>query len=130
MTRIILPSLTHEQVAYLIGQADNIRDKCIISLFADSGIRLNELLNIKESHIDWESNTVMIWGKGGKQRKAPFTKRTTDMLKQVLVNANGHANIGLKFDTYVLSTSCHAPCNKILSVVSMIQTFLFPRSTF
>jgi len=63
MTRIILLSLTHEQVAYLIEQADNVRDKCIISLFADSGIRLNELLNIKSTHIDWESNTVIIWGK-------------------------------------------------------------------
>ncbi len=84
MTKVILPSLTNEQVEYLIEQADNIRNKCIISLFADSGIRLNELLNIKESHIDWETNTVIIWGQGGKQRKAPFTKRTVELLHQIL----------------------------------------------
>ena len=117
MTRIILPSLTHEQVAYLIEQADNIRDKCIISLFADSGIRLNELLNIKESHIDWETNTVMIWGKGGKQRKAPFTKRTTELLRQVTVSANGHSNIwgmkrrGIQIMLYRLQEKTGLPCN-------------------
>ena len=38
----MLPSLTTEQVDYLIGQADTLRDKAIISLFADSGVRLGE----------------------------------------------------------------------------------------
>jgi len=37
MRKVILPSLTGEQVQYLIIQADNIRDKSIISLLADSG---------------------------------------------------------------------------------------------
>ncbi len=117
MTKIILPSLTREQVEYLIEQADNIRDKCIISLFADSGIRLNELLNLKESHIDWESNTVMIWGKGGKQRKAPFTNRTTVLLRQVTVSANGHSNIwgmkrrGIQIMLYRLQEKTGLPCN-------------------
>jgi site-specific recombinase XerC len=81
MTRVLLSSLTQEQVKYLIEQAETVRDKAIISLFADSGIRLNELVNIKESHIDWKSQTVVVWGKGGKQRKAPFTTRTADLLK-------------------------------------------------
>ena len=66
MTRVILPSLTPEQVDYLIANAKNVRDKAIISLFADSGIRLNELLHIKEGDIDLDSMTVTVWGKGGK----------------------------------------------------------------
>ncbi len=84
MTKVILPSLTSEQVDYLIAIADNVRDKTIISLFADSGIRLNELLNIKKDDIDLQSMTVTVWGKGGKQRKAPFTKRTAGLLRQLL----------------------------------------------
>ena len=67
MRKIILPSLTPEQVDYLIQEAETVRDKAIISFFADSGIRLTELLNVKESHIYWETNTVIIWSKGGKQ---------------------------------------------------------------
>ena len=52
----------------MIEQAGNIRDKAIISLFVDRGIRLNELVYIKPDDIDWESQTVIIWGKGSKQR--------------------------------------------------------------
>ena len=84
MTKVILPSLTPEQVDYLVASAESVRDKAIISLFADSGIRLNELLSIREYDIYLENMTVTVWGKGGKQRKAPFTKRTTELLKQVL----------------------------------------------
>ena len=101
MTRIILPSLTSEQVDYLIGSAENVRDKAIISLFADSGIRLNELLNIKERDINLDSMTVTVWGKGGKQRKAPFTKRTAELLKQVLrVNKVNRCCQSAKWDTF------------------------------
>jgi site-specific recombinase XerD len=43
----ILPSLSQEQVDFLIEQAGCVRDKAIISLFVDSGLRLTELANIK-----------------------------------------------------------------------------------
>jgi len=75
LPRPILPSLTSEQVQYLIDQVEALRDKCIISLFADSGMRLNELATIKLENIDWHNNTVTVWGKGNKQRKAVFTDR-------------------------------------------------------
>ena len=50
----ILPSLSREQVDYLIDQAVCVRDKAIISLFADSGLRLTELANINPDNIDWD----------------------------------------------------------------------------
>jgi site-specific recombinase XerD len=84
MTKVILPSLTPEQVEHLIASAESVRDKAIVSLFADSGIRLNELLTMKANDIDLSSMTVTVWGKGGKQRKAPFTKRTAELLRQLL----------------------------------------------
>jgi integrase len=62
--RQILPSLTKEQVEYLIEQADNLRGKAIISLFADSGMRLSELASVKASDIDWEN-----YGTGAQHRK-------------------------------------------------------------
>jgi site-specific recombinase XerC len=51
----ILPSLTAEQVNYLIGYVDSLRDKTIISLFADNGMRLSELAKIKPYDIDWSN---------------------------------------------------------------------------
>ena len=83
-SRQILPSLTMEQVDSLIEQADNLRDEVIISLLADSGMRLSELANIKAGDIDWESHTITIWGKGNKQRKAPFTERTARLLRELI----------------------------------------------
>jgi len=85
----ILPSITTEQVQYLIDAVDNIRDKAIISLLADSGMRLNELANIQASDIDWDSYTITIIGKGNKQRKAPFTQRTAKLL-QLYLGDNHH----------------------------------------
>jgi len=117
MTKVILPSLTNEQVEHLIEKADNIRDKCVIILFTDSGMRLNELVNIKASHIDWESQMIIIWGKGGKQRKAPFTSRTAKMLKQIVRNSNGANNIwgirrrGIQIMLHRLEKETGFPCN-------------------
>jgi len=119
MRKIILPSLVPEQVEHLIHQAENIRDKAIISLFADSGIRLNELLSIKEQHIDFDSNTIIIWGKGGKQRKAPFTKRTATLLheylkiKEVSTNMNvwNIRRRGIQIMLYRLEKRTGLPCS-------------------
>ena len=120
MTKVILPSLTSAQVEYLIQQVENTRDKCIINMFADSGIRLSELVNIKASHIDWESDTIIAWGKGGKQRKAPFTRRTAEMLKQVVrgsrvngvsKNVWGLRNRGIQIMLYRLQERTGLPCN-------------------
>jgi integrase/recombinase XerC/integrase/recombinase XerD len=54
-------------------------------------MRLNELVNIKAKDIDWERHTITIWGKGNKQRKAPFTEKTTNLLRAYL-SGNGHHN--------------------------------------
>jgi site-specific recombinase XerD len=120
MTKVILPSLTPEQVDYLIASADNVRDRAIISLFADSGIRLNELLNIRAGDIDIDSMTVTVWGKGGKQRKAPFTKRTAELISQLLrvnkvnrVSKNiwGLHRRGVQIMLYRLQKMTGLPCN-------------------
>jgi len=122
MTKIILPSLTPEQVDYLIGCTETLRDKCIISLFADSGMRLTELLNIQEKHIDWDAQTIVIWGKGAKERKAPFTKRTATLLleyfrvKQVTKNVYisniwGVRKRGIQIMLWRLEKKTGLPCN-------------------
>jgi site-specific recombinase XerC len=53
--KLILPSLTSEQVLILIEQVSNVRDRAIIALFTESGLRLSELTNIKPIDNDWES---------------------------------------------------------------------------
>jgi len=88
----ILASLTQEQIDTLISMAHSLRDQCVISLLADSGMRLTELTSIKADDIDWGTCTVSIWGKGDKQRRAPFTKRTAGLLQHYL--ADNHSSNG------------------------------------
>jgi site-specific recombinase XerC len=47
----------------------------MVSLFADSGMRLSELASIKASQIDENNRLITVWIKSSKQRKASFTER-------------------------------------------------------
>ncbi len=117
LSKQILPSLTLEQVSYLMEQVDSLRDKAIISLFADSGMRLNELTNIKASDIDWTNYTIIIWGKGNKQRKAPFTERTARLLRELISQNGTGENIwhmkrrGIQNMLLELAKKTGLPCN-------------------
>jgi site-specific recombinase XerD len=80
----ILPSLSPEQLDFLIEQAGCVRDKAIISLFADSGLRLSELASIKVPDINWDNRLIKVWCKGNKEGLAPFGERTKKLLKDWL----------------------------------------------
>jgi len=116
-TRQILPSLTTVQVDTLLEQASNLRDKSIISLFVDSGMRLNELSKINTSNIDSTTYTITIWGKGNKQRKAPFTERTSRLLRELIASSNGNGTIwgieprGIQIMLTRLQKRTGLPCN-------------------
>jgi site-specific recombinase XerD len=117
----ILPSLTQEELDSVIEQAKSVRDKAIISLFADSGLRLNELANINPANIDWQRRVIKVKCKGNREGYACFGSRTESLLKQWLeeYQANGRlfdlnsrgvdimlrrlsASTGIKFSAHVL----------------------------
>ena len=47
-------------------------EKAIIELFYSTGIRLNELINLKINDINFIKKTVLVMGKGNKERIVPF----------------------------------------------------------
>ena len=59
--------LGEDEVYAMIEQASSIRDKAIISLLFDSGIRIGELLNLRKRDVDLNSNPahVSVSGKTG-----------------------------------------------------------------
>jgi site-specific recombinase XerD len=95
--KLILPSLTREQVELLIDKAHQIRYKAIIALFTESGLRLSELVNIRPNDIDWQNRTMKILGKGNKEGYAPFGSLSEQYLKAWLAEfqPNGHNIWGL-----------------------------------
>ncbi|MFC1979423.1 tyrosine-type recombinase/integrase [Chloroflexota bacterium] len=113
----ILASITDKQVDLFIEKVDSLRDKAIISLFADSGMRLTELASIRHYDINWSNHTITIWGKGNKQRKAPFAKRTAGLLSKVISQNGVGENIwhmkprGIQNMLLELAKETGFPCN-------------------
>jgi len=89
----IMPRPTLPQLRMLIERADSPRNKAIICLFADTGFRLSELACIKPEDIDWQKQTVKVWGKGVKQRMGKFSNTTTRYLKEHLATYPPNGNI-------------------------------------
>jgi len=115
--RKILPSLTTEQLDYLIEQAECIRDKAIISLFADSGLRLSELANIDQGNIDWQHRLIKVVCKGNKEGLAPFGQRTDKLLKEWLSQHHTGGKLwdlkarGIAWMLWRLEAKTGLPCN-------------------
>jgi len=51
---------------------DGWRDRLILELFYATGIRLSELINLKESNLDVRGRTIKVLGKRNKERVIPF----------------------------------------------------------
>jgi len=82
--RRILPSLTPEQIVSLIDRSESVRDKAIISLFSDSGLRLSELTSVRLENIDWGSRLIKVLCRGNKEGLAPFGEGTESLLREWL----------------------------------------------
>ena len=51
---------------------EGLRDKMIIELFYGTGMRRNELINLKESDLDSYNSQIKVLGKGNKERLIPI----------------------------------------------------------
>ena len=109
--------MTTEQLDYLIKQAEGTRNKAIISLFADSGLRLSELANIKPHNIDWQHKLIKVRCKGGKEGMAAFGERTEKLLKDWLSQYSPNERLwdanrwGISIMLRRLSVKTGLPCN-------------------
>ena len=60
---------------------DSLNSKVIINLLYNSGMRLSELINLKESHIDSYKNQLKVLGKGNKERVIPVSADVMVLIK-------------------------------------------------
>ncbi len=61
-----------------------IRDYTIIVMFAYTGMRLKELVGLNLRSIDFERNTIKVFGKGAKERLIPMNKMVRETLEMYL----------------------------------------------
>ena len=93
LPKLIMPSLSREEVIILIDKAHCDRDKAVISLFTESGLRLSELTYIKPQDINWHDHNIKVKVKGGRECLAPFGNLTEQYLKLWLSRYQPDSNI-------------------------------------
>ena len=62
----------------------NLRNRCIVELLYDTGVRVSELVNIKISDIDFNEKTINISGKGRKERIVYFGDYLYEVLNEYI----------------------------------------------
>ncbi len=62
-----------------------VRNKLILILFYSTGMRLNELVNLKVEDIDFYNQSIKVLGKGNKERLIPFGGELNDLLKNYIM---------------------------------------------
>ncbi len=72
----IQPVVTHEQLSVLLDSCICDRDKAILLLLFESGLRLSEALRIEKKDIDFEHKRVRVVIKGNRQAFAVFQTDT------------------------------------------------------
>lgn len=55
--------------------------KMLITVFYATGMRLSELINLKEKQIDFSNSQIKVLGKGNKERIIPVSKDLLDIIK-------------------------------------------------
>ena len=73
-------------------EIESMRDACtdkrelaIVDLLISTGLRVTEVSNILLSEINWEQRTIVVHGKGSKDRVVPFSVRCKKHLQEYLL---------------------------------------------
>ena len=80
-TQKIIKGLSPEKVKKLLkslpdGNVEQVRNKAIVLVLLDCGLRVSELANLKLTYIDLQRGVLTVTGKGSKQRMAPMGLKT------------------------------------------------------
>lgn len=83
-----------------ISNSKGQRDLLILELLYATGIRVGELVNIKVKDIDRSNRTIIILGKGNKERIVSYGEYCEDILNKYLID--GRISLNKKSSDYLL----------------------------
>lgn len=80
--KIVVQPFTETEIKAMLNSVkrNNDRDKSLIMLLLDTGLRASELTGITMSEIDLVNRRVKVLGKGNKERLVPFSARTASAI--------------------------------------------------
>jgi integrase/recombinase XerD len=74
--------LSAEELEVVRNSCETLRDRTIIEFFVSTGCRLSEVLNVKPSEINWNNNSLIVIGKGNKERRVYFSVKCKLLLQE------------------------------------------------
>jgi site-specific recombinase XerD len=86
----VIPVLTEAQLKRVLATCANgktfeeLRDHAILRAFIDSGCRLGEIAGLRIEDIDLDEGTLLVTGKGNRQRKAAIGPKTVRAIDRYL----------------------------------------------
>lgn len=72
---------------------EGFRNRLIIEMFYLTGIRLSELINLKNTDVDTQNLTIRVLGKQNKERIIPFSKNLKKSIDEYLEKKNKSLNL-------------------------------------
>lgn len=72
------------ELEYIRRSCKTLREKAIIEVLYSTGCRVSELSNLKLSDVDWNNNSVHLFGKGNKHRTSFLNAKAQVALKEYL----------------------------------------------
>ena len=103
------------------GGFSSMREKLVLELFYATGIRLSELISLKENQIDLAGQTLRVLGKRNKERVIPFSKNLVPIIKEYIATRN--RDVELKGHGFLFVTDKGEPCYPML-IYRSIKTYL------
>ena len=79
--------LTEDEINQLlaapdIATAEGVRDRALIEVMYAAGLRVSELISLKQADVDVQSGLLICHGKGSKERRVPIGKSAIHWLQQ------------------------------------------------
>jgi integrase/recombinase XerD len=79
--------LTEEEIEQLLAAPDiateeGVRDRALIEVMYAAGLRVSELISLKQTDVDVQAGLVVCHGKGSKERRVPIGKSAIHWLQQ------------------------------------------------
>jgi|WetSurMetagenome_2_1015567.scaffolds.fasta_scaffold338810_1 integrase/recombinase XerC len=95
-----LPSFVEREKMVMLFESINfgegfagLRDRLILEILYATGMRLSELINLKEMDVDFHQSTLKVLGKRNKERLIPFSNKFADFLKTYLQGKENYFEI-------------------------------------
>jgi len=97
------------------------RDRLILELFYFTGIRLSELINLKNTDIDFSNSTILVLGKRNKERLLPLTSDILSKIKELNTSNKSLFLFTTEKGKQISTKQVYRLVNKYLSMVTSLD---------